>query len=394
MQLSVIIVSYNVRHYLWQCLDSVRRASKGIEVEVWVVDNASSDDSINYVRPSFPDYHYIQNTENVGFARANNQAIRQSTGDYVLLLNPDTIIAEDTLRGAIRFMEQHPRAGAIGIHMLNSNGSYAKESRRGLPTPATAFYKVTGLCKLFPTHPRFGHYYMGHLPENADGETEVISGAFMMLRRKTLDEIGLLDEDYFMYGEDIDLSYRVATGGWECYYTPLQMLHYKGESTQKSSFRYVHSFYNAMLIFFRKHFARRYWLTWMIVEIVVVLMGITVFLRNKLKKLWHRLHDKLITHTPIKTAAPEQLCFTGSEEAWEALKPICERAGLIGRRISDMAEAPQENFYLAFEITAQGQPYRDALLQLQKAHADGYRSFIGTFNPQSNVLILPNDIFC
>ena len=393
MQLSVIIVSYNVRHYLWQCLDSVRRASEGLETEVWVVDNASADDSINYVRTAFPDYHYIQNTENVGFARANNQAIRQSTGKYVLLLNPDTIVTEDTLRGAIRFMDRHSRAGALGIHMINSDGSFAKESRRGLPTPKTAFYKVIGLCKLFPSNPIFGHYYMGHLPENADGQTEVISGAFMMLRRKALDQIGLLDEDYFMYGEDIDLSYRIATRGWQCWYSPLQMLHYKGESTQKSSFRYVHSFYNAMLIFFRKHFARRYWITWIIVEIVVVLMGIAAFCRNKLQRLWHLLFDKLSAHSPIPLV-PEQLCFIGSDEAWEALQPICERAGINGTHISSIGDAPNGNFYLTFEVTAQGQPYRDMLQQIQQAHAEGYRSFIGTFNLQSKVLILPNDVFC
>lgn len=393
MQLSVIIVSYNVRHYLWQCLDSVHRASEGLEMEVWVVDNASDDDSINYVRTSFPDVHYIQNTENVGFARANNQAIRQSTGKYVLLLNPDTILAEDTLRGAIRFMERHSRAGALGIHMINNNGSYAKESRRGLPTPRTAFYKVTGLCKLFPSNPTFGHYYMGHLSENANGQTEVISGAFMMLRRKTLDQIGLLDEDYFMYGEDIDLSYRVITSGWQCWYSPLQMLHYKGESTQKSSFRYVHSFYNAMLIFFRKHFARRYWLTWIIVEIMVVVMGIIAFIRNKLLSLWHLLFDHLRTHTPI-TFEPEQLCFIGSDEAWEMLQPICERAGINGMHINDIGDSPSGIFYLTFEVTADGKPYSNMLQLLQQAYTEGYKSHIGTFNPQSRVLILPNDIFC
>ena len=255
MRLSVIIVNYNVKHYLWQCLDSVQRAARGLDVETWVVDNASTDGSIDFLRLQFPDVHYVENTENVGFARANNQAIRESTGELVLLLNPDTFIAEDTLQHCIQFFEQHPQAGALGIHMVNRDGSFARESRRGLPTPATSFYKVLGLNRLFPRHPRFAHYYMGHLPEFADGQVEVLSGAFMMLRRTALEQVGLLDETYFMYGEDIDLSYRIGMGGWECWYTPKLMLHYKGESTQQTSFRYVYNFYHAMLIFFRKHYS-------------------------------------------------------------------------------------------------------------------------------------------
>ena len=225
MKLSIVIVNYNVKHYLWQCLDSVRRASKGLDVETWVVDNASIDDSITLLRKDFPEVHYIENTENVGFARANNQAIRQATGDLVLLLNPDTFVAEDTLADCIRFFTEHPKAGALGIHMINRDGSFAPESRRGLPTPATSFYKVIGLCNLYPTHPRFGRYYMGNLPENIDGKIEVISGAYMMIRREALKQVKLLDEDYFMYGEDIDLSYRIAQAGWECWYTPSLMLH-------------------------------------------------------------------------------------------------------------------------------------------------------------------------
>ena len=150
MKLDIVIVNYNVKHFLWQCLDSVRRAAEGLDVEVWVVDNASTDGSVAFLRESFPDVHFIENTENVGFARANNQAIQASSGELVLLLNPDTFIAEDALRHCIRFFEEHPQAGALGIHMVNRDGSFARESRRGLPTPATAFYKVIGLSRLFP----------------------------------------------------------------------------------------------------------------------------------------------------------------------------------------------------------------------------------------------------
>ena len=386
MKLSVIIVNYNVRYYLEQCLDSVFRATTGMDADVWVVDNNSSDGSIAYLRERFPQVHYIENEENVGFARANNQAIRLSQGEYVLLLNPDTFVGEDTLKDSVRFLDSHPRAGAIGIHMLNRDGSYARESRRGLPTPATSFYKLIGLCRLFPTHPRYGRYYMGHLPEDAAGEIEVISGAYMMLRREALEQVGMLDEDYFMYGEDIDLSYRIGTGGWECWYVPLQMLHYKGESTQKTSFRYVHSFYNAMLIFFRKHFARRYWFTWLIVEIGVVLMGIASFFRNHLHQFRQR-------YLGARNSGPDILCFIGSKESMAAVEAICHRAGILTRHASDLEEAMSSPLnYLAFEVTPEGQPYSTMLHQMVAAHDRGLPCHIATFHPIPQTLILPNDI--
>ena len=270
MKLSVVIVNYNVKYHLEQCLRSVQRASEGLEVDIWVVDNASTDGSLEYLVPLFPDVHFIGNKENVGFSRANNQAIRESKSEYVLLLNPDTIVAEDTLKGCIEFLDAHPKVGATGVRMLNADGTFAPESRRGLPTPFTSFCKMTGLASLFPKSKTFGKYYMKYLDADEANPIDIISGAFNMLRRKALDEVGLLDEDFFMYGEDIDLSYRMLLGGWQNYYLPYNILHYKGESTQKSSFRYVHVFYNAMLIFFNKHFGRRYLLIGYIIRLAVI----------------------------------------------------------------------------------------------------------------------------
>jgi GT2 family glycosyltransferase len=255
MKLSVIIVNYNVKHYVYQCLDSVYRAIKGLEAEVFVVDNHSHDGSVEYLQTKFTDVHYIESNHNLGFARANNVAIKQSTGEYVLLLNPDTFVGEETLKNVVAFMDGHPEAGSAGVMMLMADGNKALESRRGNPTPMTAFYKMVGLCKRYPQSRRFGRYYMGYLPWDEPAEIDVVSGAFCMLRREALDKIGLLDEDFFMYGEDIDLSYRLHEGGFKNWYSPEVILHYKGESTQKSSFRYVHVFYDAMLIFFRKHYA-------------------------------------------------------------------------------------------------------------------------------------------
>ncbi len=246
MKLSIVIVSYNVRPYLEQCLVSVRKALEGIEGETIVVDNHSQDDSVSTIREKYSWVRLIENDENLGFARANNIAIRQAKGEYVLLLNPDTIVEDQTLKEVITFLDKNPKAGGAGVKMHNGDGTLAPESRRALPTPWVSFCKMLGFSK---------RYYMSSLPWDAPCRIEVISGAFCMLRRKALDEIGLLDESFFMYGEDIDLSYRLLKGGWENWYLPYPITHFKGKSTQKSDYRYVHVFYQAMLIFFRKHYS-------------------------------------------------------------------------------------------------------------------------------------------
>lgn len=256
MDLSIVIVSYNVKHYLEQCLHSIYRSECPYTFEVFVVDNQSVDGSMAYLRERFPQVRFIENTENAGFARANNQAIRQAQGRYVLLLNPDTILAEQTLADSVRLMESRPEVGGLGVRMLRTDGSFALESRRGLPTPFVAFCKMSGLQRLFPYSRTFGKYYMRYLDEREVNEIEIISGAYMMLRHEALDKVGLLDETFFMYGEDIDLSYRLLKSGYVNCYLPSPILHYKGESTEKSSFRYVYTFYKAMQIFFNKHFRR------------------------------------------------------------------------------------------------------------------------------------------
>ena len=246
VKLSVIIVSYNVRTYLDDCLASVRKALEGIEGEVFVVDNASTDDTLALLPCKYPEAQFIANKDNVGFASANNQAIRLAKGRYILLLNPDTTVAEHTLREAVKFMDEHPQAGGAGVMMHNEDGSLAPESRRAIPTPWVSALKMLGFSN---------RYYMSDLPWDKPCQIEVISGAFFMLRHSALDKIGLLDEDFFMYGEDIDLSYRLLKGGFQNWYLPLPIVHFKGKSTHKSEYRYVHVFYQAMLIFFREHYS-------------------------------------------------------------------------------------------------------------------------------------------
>ena len=245
-KISVIIVSYNVCQLLDECLQSVERALEGVEGDIYVVDNNSTDHTVETLQPKHPQVHFIANQQNVGFARANNQAIRQSQSEYVLLLNPDTVVYEPTIKGCLQFMDEHPEAGGAGVRMMNREGNPAPESRRAVPTPWVSMLKMLGFTK---------RYYMSHLPWDQPGRIEVVSGAYCLLRRKALDQVGLLDEDFFMYGEDIDLSFRLLKGGWQNWYLPFDIIHYKGESTEKTSFRYVHVFYQAMLIFFRKHYS-------------------------------------------------------------------------------------------------------------------------------------------
>jgi GT2 family glycosyltransferase len=259
MQLSVIIVNYNVRHFLEQCLLSVEKAAVGITMEVFVVDNNSVDGSVEMVRSKFPTVRLIANKSNTGFSVANNQAIRLSTGTYVLLLNPDTVVEEDTFKKCIAFMDHHPDGGGLGVYMIDGSGRFLPESKRGLPTPFVAFSKITGLSALFPKSKTFGGYHLGYLDKNQTHKVDVLCGAFMWMRREALDKVGLLDEDFFMYGEDIDLSYRIRQGGYHNYYFPeTRIIHYKGESTKKSSVNYVIVFYNAMIIFARKHFSQQH----------------------------------------------------------------------------------------------------------------------------------------
>lgn len=257
MKLSVIIVSYNVEHFLEQCLHSVRKAVKNIPAEIFVVDNSSVDGSVEMVKKKFPEVKIIANEKNIGFARANNQAINEAKGEYVLLLNPDTVIQEDTFEKTIKFMDEKKEAGALGVMMLDGKGNFLPESKRGLPTPSVAFNKVFGLSFLFRKSKTFGKYHLGYLDKNKIHEVDVLAGAFMLIRKSVLDKIGLLDERFFMYGEDIDLSYRVTLAGYKNYYFPeTRIIHYKGESTKKSSVNYVLVFYNAMAIFAKKHFAK------------------------------------------------------------------------------------------------------------------------------------------
>ncbi len=301
MKLSVIIVNYNVKYFLEQALLSVRKASQALAIETWVVDNNSVDDSVQMVQEKFPEVKLIANKENVGFSKANNQAIPVSAGEYVLLLNPDTVVEEDTFEKCVAFMDAHPQAGGLGVRMMDGSGKFLSESKRGFPSPWAAFCKTFGLSALFPKSKLFNEYHLGYLAENETHEVEVLAGAFMLLRRSVLDEIGLLDETFFMYGEDIDLSYRIIKAGYKNYYFPAtSIIHYKGESTKKGSLNYVRVFYQAMIIFARKHFqGRTASLFVLMLQAAIYLRAFITLISNFLKKIRLPFLDAIVIYTGL-----------------------------------------------------------------------------------------------
>lgn len=277
-------------------MNAVRKAVKGVEAEVIVVDNNSVDGSQEMVRSRFPEFKLIDNKENVGFSKANNIGIRESTGEYVLLLNPDTVVEEDTFKKCIDFMDTHTGAGALGVKMVDGTGDFLPESKRGLPTPMVAFYKVFGLSRFFPNSKTFNRYHLGFLDPDEIHPVDVLSGAFMFIRKSVLDKVGLLDEDYFMYGEDIDMSYRIQKAGWTNYYFPkTRIIHYKGESTKRGSLNYVRIFYGAMITFARKNFSPQWaGLYTVMIYFAIVLRAMITLVGNLAKRYGLMAADALL----------------------------------------------------------------------------------------------------
>lgn len=411
LKLSVIIVNYNVKYYLDQCIRSVLRAFVEMKkasssdssvnedvAEIIVVDNHSADGSVDYLEKRYPQMLYpmvrfVRSAHNLGFARANNIAIRQSRGEYVLLLNPDTIVGEDALKASVDFMDAHEDAGAVGVRMLGAQGRRAMESRRGLPTPMVSFFKMLGFCNRWPHHRLFGKYYMGYLPWDEPCQIEVVSGAYCMLRRKALDEVGLLDEDFFMYGEDIDLSYRVLKGGYHNYYLPVDILHYKGESTQKSSFRYVHVFYEAMLIFFRKHYSGMTFLLSLPIKTAIyakALMALVGMLSDRMRK-------SLGFFAPSAEGA-QHYVFVGSQEMQDACREIARRLGLDAEfHDSEVQEDKSEATWSekndnVLVLDADSMSYADMLKRMSRLSDMNVNVTLGTYSKEIGKIITDREI--
>lgn len=395
MKLSIIIVSYNVKHYLHQCIDSLLKAVKDIDAEICVIDNHSKDGTVDSLKSYGKNIKIIASPHNNGFAKANNIAIRQTSGDYVLLLNPDTFVGENAIKDCLEFMDAHADAGGLGVQMLKSDGSKALESRRGLPTPMTSFYKMCGLCAKYPTNKRFGKYYMCDMSWDEPGRIEIISGAFFMARRSALDKIGLLDEDFFMYGEDIDLSYRLLKKGYSNWYLPVKILHYKGESTQKSSFRYVHVFYEAMLIFFRKHYGHlSFWLC------IPIKMAIYIKATFALIKMLTEKANKTLGFTNKLGNKSPRYIFIGSAKSIKACREIAARNGLDaefyesdetsnnGGHARFIENAGNNIVYAVYDVSS----YKyETILNLFSKNVKN-NILIGTYHPKYNIIITDNEI--
>ena len=348
MDISIVIVNYNVKHFLEQCLHSVEKALQNLQSEVFVVDNNSVDGSAQLITEKFPNVTFIQNTENVGFSKANNQAIRQAKGKYVLLLNPDTVVEEDTFEKVLSFMHAHPDAGGLGVKMIDGKGVFLPESKRGLPTPWVAFYKMFGLSRLFPRSRKLGKYHLSFLDKDEVHEIDVLAGAFMLLRKSVLDKIGLLDESFFMYGEDIDLSYRIQKGGYKNYYYPeTTIIHYKGESTKKGSLNYVKVFYNAMIIFARKHFSgSKAGVFAFLIHLAIYFRALLSASKRVLQKLYIPLIDALLIFAGFWLITPswEQLRFHQPDyyppEFLQIVVPVYCLFYLLGIRFSGGYKKP------------------------------------------------------
>lgn len=301
VHISVIIVNYKVKEYIANLLNSLQRARHDFELEIFVVDNASGDDSVNYLKERYPEVNYIANKENVGFGRANNQALGQANGEYTLLINPDTLVSEDTLDVLVHHMEKNPGCGAAGCKILNPDGTFAPESRRSVPTIWSASSKVFGLNTLFPKSRLFSQYYLSWMDEDEPSKVPVLSGSFMFWRTGLLKKLGGFDERFFMYGEDIDLCYRVQDTAYHIDYVPeTSIIHYKGESTKRGDLRYIRIFNQALYLFFDKHYSARYSLFFRgSIYLAIWLRTFLSFLSSGFKKMKPILADLVILNLSI-----------------------------------------------------------------------------------------------
>lgn len=297
MKVSVIIVNYNVKYFLEVCLHSVLRALQNIDSEIFVVDNNSQDGSVEMVRQRFPSVNVIANKDNKGFGKANNQAVAVSKGEYVLFLNPDTILPEDFFTKTVAYMDAHPEAGGIGPRLIDGKGVFAPDAKKSFPSLSVALFKATGINKLFPKSPYFNKYYAVHVGEHETAVVEALSGCCMMMRKTAMDKAGgAFDEDYFMYFEDGDLCYRLRKAGYtNIYYPETTVIHYKGESTKKMTLSYVKVFNEAFAIFARKHYSRRYAAAFrMFINVGVALRAVVSLFKTLLKAFRMPLFDAII----------------------------------------------------------------------------------------------------
>ncbi len=329
MQLSIIIVNYNIKFFLEQCLCSVEKAIKDIDAEICVVDNCSADNSIEYLQEKFNRVKFISAGSNLGFSKANNMALKQCTGKYILFLNPDTILPEDALQGCLTFFETTANAGAAGVRMIDGRGKFLAESKRSFPSPVVSFFKLTGLSAVFPTSKFFNRYALGYLAEHAIHEVDVLSGACMIVKKDILTELGAFDEIFFMYGEDIDLSFRIQQAGYKNFYLGnITILHFKGESTKRGSLNYVRLFYKAMRIFVKKHYSGNdAWATNIFLHLAIYLRSIISLMAAPFTLLYYSIFKS-------NTGSRRSFLLTGDDASCAEAQQILQGNGTQSQKIT------------------------------------------------------------
>ena len=392
MKLSVVIVNYNVKYYLEQCLRALLRATEGVECEVLVVDNASEDGSMEYLKPRFPHVVWTECKENGGFSHGNNIGFSRARGEYILMLNPDTIVTKEAIEGCVRFMDEHPEVGVSGVKMINKDGTFAMESRRGIVKPWVAFCKATGLCRRYPHSRLFGHYYMSYLDVNEANPIEMVSGAFMFLRHDTLRRVGTLDEEFFMYWEDSDLSYRILKSGEKNYYLPYTIFHYKGESSIKSKLRYRYWLYSSLQTFFKKHFPLYNILFYLPIKLAVAVLKFRIHHAYPMVygKNWEQYNEP-----------PKRFLVIAGEQACEQIKNICRKNNLGENHSYVVAtEAAAPRGHLAVQdikgfthvlYDAEAYSYDTILSLLQQTPGNALR--LATYSAETGNLITEDAIY-
>ncbi|MBX3254510.1 MAG: glycosyltransferase family 2 protein [Chitinophagaceae bacterium] len=377
MLLSVIIVNYNVKYFLEHCLLSVLKAGTHIAMEVIVVDNHSVDGSRAYLQPAFPQVNFTWLNKNAGFAKACNLGLGQATGEYILFLNPDTIVPEDCFEKCIEFFRSKPGAGALGVRMTDGKGVFLRESKRGFPSLTASFFKFSGMLNLFPRSPFFARYYMGNLPENEMNTVAVLSGACMFIPARVLKITGGFDEAFFMYGEDIDLSYRIQKAGYENYYYPgVTIVHFKGESTVKTSRKHIYTFYNAMCIFVRKHYPRLQSVLYSCLIRLLMLVSMQVTICRNIFSSRKKM--------AVANEVPGSFLITGADNEFQHAETILHAAGKTGKNIQlrDWPDGNDKNKGGNL-IVCQGHFSFKAIIQQLPALAAHYRVWFCTAGGRS-----------
>lgn len=375
---SIVIVNYRVKFFLEQTIRSAQEALRHLDGEIIVIDNNSGDDSIPFLKQRFPDVIYIENTENVGFARANNQGFEIANGKYTLILNPDTIIGERTILDCINWYESHPDCGGIGVMMSDGNGVFLPESKRSFPTPWVSFCKIFGLSALFPYSPYFAKYHLRYLSKEQPHKVDILAGAYIFVRTDILRKCQGFDNDFFMYGEDIDLSYRFTKAGYQNYYIPTPIIHYKGESTKKDSMKYVRVFYEAMLIFYRKNYPNYSKLYYFFIKFAVWIRAAIAMSKRVVKRILPAKKTTKKQFTLIQIVSHEPDCIRSKFSGTNAEVHTCDN-------ISNLKTSINGKTAIIFDNRAVS--YQNIIDKIVSSSNPNIRFFI--YSSQSDLIISP-----